>query len=371
MEDSIEVLLFFLYLAVDMRCFFHSFIILLLTIVSASASYGQNIEINVSIGDECAPYAIVKSNSSILGVADSLGRLFVPAFVIHRGDTISAGYSNFDSRTVIFKGSSSVSLKIKAVTLSKIYVKSDNKYRLKEYLSLFKKFKYYYQTDYYRYCSDYDLYYINSLYRDTISLKQRFSEIAFKPYHIGSFVVRKKVIGYYDKDYYLIVSPKDTSGLSKSISINTFNIAYASSILFRLTNRKMLLEALSSRDLLIHKITDAQGRVSYAFFEGVNRENQTVVLLDASGKKIERIERNFIGGGKGWMGDGRLQHTVIITLEYTGKSINIKDIRTKLFDGTYYTRFSVFTYNIKFRPASFSEQGKLSDRSYKDMFLDN
>ena len=355
-----------------MRSFLHRCLFLLAALASGIISHAQNVEIRVKIGEDTAPYAIVKSNGNILGVADSIGRLFVPYAYMNRGDTLSAGYSNFDSDKVIYDGASKrVSLIVKELVLSKIFVKSDNLLRLKEYLKLFRKFKYHYKTDFHIYHSEYTLSCVNYLFKDTISLKECFADIAYRPYHNYAFGLKKHTIYFTDdKDYFLLLNPRDTTGLFKSIRINAFNIAYASSILFRLTNRKMLSEALSRRELLIHKFTDSEGRVSYAFFEGFKRENQTVVTLDASGTRIEKIVRNFIGSGKGWIGDSKLQHTVTITPEYGSNSIRIKDIDTELHDEFLHTRFRIFTYNISYWAASVPQTQKLSARYYNSIFLE-
>ncbi|MBR5074866.1 MAG: hypothetical protein IKX26_06525 [Bacteroidales bacterium] len=357
-----------------MRFFLHRCLFLLAALASCINSHAQNVEIRVKIGEDSAPYSIVKSNGNILGVADSIGRLFVPYAYVNRGDTLSAGYSDFDSDKVIYDGASKrVSLIIKELVLSRIFVKSDNLYRLKEYLKLFKNHKYHYKTDFHIYSSQFNICYVNYRYMDidTNSLAECESEIAFRPYHRRVFGVYNRTIYFTDKDYYMILNPPNTSEFYlKSVGINAFNIAYASDILYRLSNRKMLSEALSKRELLIHKFTDREGKVSYAFFEGDNRENQTIVTLDTSGTRIGKIVRKFIGSGKGWKGDSKLEHTVTITPEYGDNTIQIKDIATKLKDAGLDVSFEIFTYNISNRKASLSQQSKLSRPYLKSIFLE-
>lgn len=333
------------------------YLALLLLLLCASFAYSQEVKVSVKLGEEPAVYAHIRVNGVIVGVADSSGVYAIPVDSLKAGDKIDAGYSTFLSDNVVWNGKDhDIQLDIKDNLLGSISVKGDNVRRLKEYLALFKKYNYRYETDLYKFKVSYDLYYVNTYLEDSLSMSDSMI-FAYKRYH-GPLM---RVIGFFNKNYFKIEYPQDTTGIMKGLSINAFNIAYASAIMSRLTNRRYLSESVKKRELLIHKAVSEDGIVSYIFFEGKNRENQTVISLDKSGKKIERITRLFIGDGKGWVADNALAHSVIIFPEYKGSRIELKEVFTEVSDPSFYTFFQVHSYDISHKKASVKELNYLNN----------
>lgn len=333
----------------------------------ASFAYSQHVKVIVTIGEDPAVFAHIRINGKIVGVADSLGIYMIPVDSLKYGDKLEAGYSSLNSAPFVWKGKGdSVRLIIKEASLISISVEGDNLRRLKEYLELFKQYRYRYETDLHKFRVSYDLYYVNPYLGDSISMSDSMV-YAYKAYH-GPF---KRVVGFFDKNYFKLEYPKDTTGIMKALSINAFSIAYSSDILFRITDRKYLATSVKKRDLLIHKAISENGTVSYIFFEGKNRENQTVITLEKDGKKIERVTRLFIGEGKGLVADNRLEHSVIIFPEYKDKRIKLKEVFMEVSDPSFYTFFQVHNYGISHKKASIKELSSLNDlRKFKLIYLD-
>ncbi len=310
--------------------------------------FAQTLNIVVKVGEEVANFAYIYNNNKLIGITDSLGLYSVDIGKIKIGDTIYAEYANFKSNNVVYNGNlRDICLNIEEAVLQGITVEAERGRTLEEYLSILDKFRYRYEITYYTYKAHCHFYYE---FLNKGEKEGDFSgniEFSFK---------RPPINGLYVKDYWLTHSPDvDSLVMAK----NAFNILYASNILYRISNKDYLRRVHKKRELLLRKIISQKGRVIYCLMEGSNRENQTVVELNANEDRIEKIYRKFLGGGMGIIAEASDEHTIEIIPKYEGKRMYLSEIKTSMKSKE--LKIFVHTYNIFYKLASKKEYKLLKD----------
>ena len=246
--------------------------------------FAQQVKISVRLGNEPAEYAYVKANSRYVGQCDENGICRVDATALRDGDKLTAEYAGLRSSTTSFRrGTSTYRLTLGSSELTPSNVEGKEIHLLREYIRRMNRIK---------------IRYIN------------FGQKYGLPYHFSTLargeeeaVVRE---GRYDLS--LIhghdVTDEDDFWDTYGLQVDTMVVAelastllYAKELISLISDEYALEDELGKRELLIHKVVSEEEELCYIFIEGRNRNNQTVIHMDASGRDLLRISRAFVGSG--------------------------------------------------------------------------
>ena len=297
-----------------MKAFLHATVIFWAIFAYICPSFAQKIKITVFLGEERAEYSFIKLNNDYIGVCDAAGEFLADADAIKPGDNLKAEFAGLSSNTVTCKeGMKDYVLKISNKELQTSNVSDKEVYLLKEY---FRTLRYFFFSDPSfgrKYGMDYDIdYSVSSHDMDT----RDSSRIELAIVH-GN--------GLEDPPLFW-----ETFGVP-SDTLVTHAVATAwlySMELLSYTHDKMALkDDAKGRTILLHKVVSDDGEIHYAIIEGAERNNQTVISLDSSERRMLRIKRAFIGGGTIVKTTPQTSHEIELVLKQDKRTVSIDKVR--------------------------------------------
>ena len=291
--------------------------LVVLEMVSSFLSSAQQVRITVSLGQDRAEYSFVKVNDDYLGVCDAKGELTVDASMLKDGDRLKADFAGLSSGAVEYvKNIHDYTLKIPTRELKTSNVSDKEVFLLKEYLKAIRKFSFqdpgFGQK--YRFHFDMDF----SVAQPETSLKDSsWTELS---------VIHEN--GPEDPPVFW-----ETYGVPTDTVVTT-GVAtawlYAMELFWYFHNSKALMSGAEDRSILLHKVIADNGNIHYAIIEGTERNNQTIICLDASDGAPLSIKRAFIGSGTLVETTPRTSHDIELVLKHIKKTVSIDSVKLSI-----------------------------------------
>ena len=340
----------------EMKAFRQATVICWALLVSICPSFAQKIKITVFLGEERAEYSFIKLNSDYIGVCDADGEFVADADAIKPGDNLKAEFAGLSSNTVTCKeGTKEYVLRISNKELQTSNVSDNEIYLLKEY---FRTLRYFFFNDPSfgrKYGMDYDVDY--SVTNHDLDTRDS-SRVELALLHEN---------GMEDHPVFW-----ETFG-AVSDTLVTHAVAtawlYSMELLWFIHGESTLKRDAKNRTILLHKVISDNGEVHYAIIEGAERNNQTVICLDSSERRMLWIKRAFIGGGTIIKTTPNTSHTIDLALKQNKRTVSIDSVRLAVhIPEVNDTRTIIKLHSITEYPMSLGEQEIVQRRmeEYRD-----
>ena len=297
-----------------MKAFLHATVIFWATIAYICPSFAQKIKITVFLGEERAEYSFIKLNNDYIGVCDANGEFLADADAIKPGDNLKAEFAGLASNTVTCKdGTKDYVLKISNKELQTSNVSDKEIYLLKEYFKALRHFSFHDLSFGRKYGVDYDVdYSVASHDLDTRDSSR-----------IELAVIHENGIDDQPIFWETFGVPSDTL-VTHAVATA---VLYSIELLWYIHNEGTLKNLTKDRTILLHKVITDNGEIHYSIIEGAERNNQTVVCLDPSERKLLWIKRAFVGGGTLVMTTPQTSHEIELMLKQDKRTVYIDSVR--------------------------------------------
>ena len=331
-------------------------LICLAGIVSVCPSFAQKIRITVLLGQERAEYSFIKLNNDYLGVCDAKGEFLADEDAIKPGDVLKAEFAGFSSDQVKCKeGEKHYILKISNKELQTSNVSDREVFLLKEYLKALRYFSF--DDPYFcrKYGMDYDVDYSVANHEWDTRDSSRTELALLHENGMEDHPVFWETFGAVSDT--LVTHAVATAWL------------YSMELLWFIHGESTLKRDAKNRTILLHKVISDNGEVHYAIIEGAERNNQTVICLDSSERRMLWIKRAFIGGGTIIKTTPNTSHTIDLALKQNKRTVSIDSVRLAVhIPEVNDTRTIIKLHSITEYPMSLGEQEIVQRRmeEYRD-----
>ena len=336
-----------------MKASVHAIVFFWAFIASVCPSFAQKVRITVLLGEERAEYAFIKLNDDYLGVCDVNGEFLADSEAIKTGDGLKAEFAGLVSETITCQeGKHNYILKISNKELHTSNVSDKEVHILREY---FKTLRYFFFNDPYfgrKYGMDYDIDYSVSTH-DLDAKESSRTELA---------IVHENGVDDPPLFWETFGVPCDTL-ITHAVATAWL---YSMELLLYTHDKGNLKGDAKDRTILLHKVITDNGEVHYAIIEGTERNNQTVICLDPSERRMLRIKRAFIGGGTIVKTTPKTSHEIELELKQYKRTVGIDRVRFAIHvPEVDDTRTVISLHNITEPPMTLGEQ-RVMQRRFED-----